>query len=115
MRAGYDKLITKDAKSAELIKPWLRGRDIRKWQAKWANLYIIFTRRGTDIEKYPAIKQHLEQFREDLEPKISSKQKKGRKPGSYKWFEIQDNIAYYAEFERAKIIYPDIAQHPKFA
>ncbi|MEN8216616.1 MAG: TaqI-like C-terminal specificity domain-containing protein [Pseudomonadota bacterium] len=107
--ATRDKLIAEDAKSAELIKPWLRGRDIRKWRVEWADLYVIFTRRGTDIEKYPAIKQHLEQFREDLEPKISSKQKKGRKPGSYKWFEIQDNIAYYAEFERAKIIYPDIA------
>lgn len=111
--ATRDKLIAEDAKSAELIKPWLRGRDIRKWRAEWADLYVIFTRRGTDIEKYPVIKQHLEQFREYLEPKISSKQKRGRKPGSYKWFEIQDNIAYYAEFEQPKIIYPMIATEMK--
>ena len=32
----------------------------------------------------------------------------GRKPGSYQWFEIQDNVAYYREFERPKIIYPEI-------
>ena len=110
-----EELIAEDAKSAELIKPWLRGRDIRKWKAEWAGLYVIFTRRGTDIERYPAIKRHLEQFREDLEPKKDSSQKRGRKPGPYQWFEIQDNIAYYAEFEQPKIYYPDIAQSSKFA
>ncbi len=105
------QLITEDAKSADLIKPWLRGRDICKWKAEWAGLYIIFTRRGTDIKKYPAIKRHLEQFQVDLEPKKSDKDKRGRKPGTYKWFEIQDNIAYYMEFENPIIIYPDIATH----
>ena len=110
-----DELIAEDPKSAELIKPWLRGRDIRKWKAEWAGLYVVFTRRGTDIEKYPAIKRHLEQFQEDLEPKKDSSQKRGRKPGTYQWFEIQDNIAYYAEFEQPKIVYSDIAQFAKFS
>ena len=109
-----EQLMAADPKSEELIKPWLRGRDIKRWQVKWAGLYVIFTRRGVDIEKYPAIKDYLEQFREDLEPKKNSKQKKGRKAGSYKWYEIQDNIAYYKEFEEPKIIYPDIAKEPKF-
>ncbi|MCP5102461.1 MAG: class I SAM-dependent DNA methyltransferase, partial [bacterium] len=105
-----EKLISEDPRSAELIKPWLRGRDIRKWRSEWAGWYVIFTRRGVDIESYPAIKRHLEQFREDLEPRKSSKDKRGRKPGSYKWYEIQDNIAYYEEFEKPKIIYADIAK-----
>ena len=113
--ATRKKLISEDPKSAELIKPWLRGRDIRKWKTEWAGLYVIFTRRGINIEKYPAIKKHLLQFKKDLEPKKSDNQKRGRKPGSYKWFEIQDNIAYYEEFEGSKIIYPDIAQAPEFA
>lgn len=71
---------------------------------------MIFTRRGVDIEKYPAIKRHLEKFREDLEPKKSESDQKGRKPGSYKWYEIQDNIAYYEEFERPKIVYNETSK-----
>jgi len=104
------RLISEDPNSGDLIKPWLRGRDIRKWKAEWAGLYVIFTRRGTDIELYPAIKKHLGQFRNDLVPKRSDKDKRGRKPGPYKWFEIQDNIAYFEEFDKPKIIYADIAK-----
>ena len=110
-----ERLIAEDLKSEELIKPWLRGRDIKKWKAEWAGLHVIFTRRGVDIERYPAIKRHLEQFRKDLEPKKSEKQKHGRKPGSYQWFEIQDNIAYYEEFEGSKIVYPNITKTNIFA
>lgn len=112
--ATRQRLIAEDPRSADLIKPWLRGRDICKWKTEWAGLYVIFTRRGTDIKKYPAIKRHLEQFRPDLEPKKSDKDEQGRKPGTYKWFDIQDNIAYFAEFEKPKIVYPDIAQSSKF-
>lgn len=112
--ATRQRLIAEDPKSAELIKPWLRGKDIRKWKAEWAGLHVIFTRRGVDIDKYPAIKHHLAQFRQDLEPKKAENDKRGRKPGPYQWFEIQDNIAYYHEFEKPKIMYPDIAQHSKF-
>ncbi len=108
------RLIKEDPKSKEIIKPWLRGRDIKKWKAEWAGLYVIFTRRGIDIDRYPAIKKHLEQFKEDLKPKIDDKQKRGRKPGSYNWFEIQDNIAYYEEFEEPKIVWGNLATEPKF-
>lgn len=108
------KLIVEDPASAELIKPWLRGRDIKKWKAEWAGLYVIFTRRGVNIEEYPAIKMYLSQFRKDLEPKKADKKKEkekhGRKPGTYKWYEIQDNIAYYKEFTKSKIIYPNITK-----
>jgi len=112
--ATRQRLIEEDPNSAEIIKPWLRGRDIRKWKANWAGLYVIFTRRGIDIDRYPAIKRYLEQFRKDLEPKTSRRQKRGRKPGPYKWFEIQDNIAYYAEFERPKIVYRHFVTVPEF-
>jgi adenine-specific DNA-methyltransferase len=108
------RLIAEDPKSAEIIKPWLRGRDINKWRAEWAGLYALFTRRGTDIEQYPAIKKHLEQFREDLEPKKKNTDKHGRKPGPYKWYEIQDNIAYFEEFEKEKILWPGITSEIVF-
>ena len=109
------RLIAEDPRSTEIIKPWLRGRDIKKWQAEWARLYVLFTRKGTNIDQYPAIKKHLEQFREELEPKKKSTDKKGRKPGPYKWFEIQDNIAYFEEFDKTKIVYQEIATYQSFA
>ena len=103
------QLIAEDARSDELIKPLLRGRHLRKWKAK-AGDYLIFTRRGIDIEHYPAIKRYLNQYRLDLEPKKSRGQKRGRKIGNYKWYEIQDNTAYYTKFEKSKIIYRRIAK-----
>jgi len=108
------RLIAEDPRSSEIIKPWLRGKDIRKWQAQWAGLYVLFTRRGTNIDQYPAVKRHLEIYRKDLEPKRSDADKNGRKPGPYKWFEIQDNIAYFEEFEKEKILWPGITSEIVF-
>jgi len=117
-RATKDKLIKQDPKSADLLKPFLEGKDLKKWHAQPRDLWIIFTRRGTDIEKYPAIKAHLEQYRLQLEPKPSdfpsNKVWNGRKTGKYQWFEIQDPIAYYEEFEKPKILWADIASENKF-
>ena len=104
------RLIAEDPNSAELIRAWLRGRDVRRYRADYADLYVVFARRGTAIERYPAIEKHLSRFRRDLEPKRQRGARHGRKPGSYQWFEIQDNIAYYREFDRPKIIYPDIGR-----
>ena len=103
------QLIAEDSKSDELIKPLLRGRNLHKWKAK-ADDYLIFTRRGIDIEHYPAIKRYLNQYKFDLEPKKNRGQKRGRKIGNYKWYEIQDNTAYHTEFEKPKIIYRRIAK-----
>ena len=101
------QLIDADEKSRELIKPVLRGGDLRKWKTENTGDYLIFTRRGVDIDQYPAIKQYLNQYRERLEPKKNREQKSGRKKGKYKWYEIQDATAYYAKFEKPKIIYPE--------
>ncbi len=106
--ATRQKLIDEDPASADLIKPWLRGRDVRRWRADWRGLYVIFTRRGTDISRYPAIERHLSRWRADLEPKVKRNDTRGRAPGSYKWFELQTNIAYHEAFDRPKIVYPDI-------
>ena len=106
--ATRERLMAEDPASADLIRPWLRGRDVRRWRADWRGLSIIFTRRGTDISLYPAIERHLSRWRADLEPKPRRGARRGRKPGSYKWFEIQDNIAYHEAFAHPKIVYPDI-------
>lgn len=107
-----DRLIAEDAKSAEVIKPFLAGRDIKRYQVPKADKYLLFTRRGIDIDAYPAVKGHLEQYRKQLEPKPKDylgTNWSGRKPGSYKWYEIQDSVDYFMEFEKVKISLPDIA------
>jgi len=104
-------LIKADKKSAEVIKPFLAGRDIKRYKQPKSGKYLIFTRRGIDIERYPAIKDHLSAYKKQLMPKPKGHvgEWKGRKPGSYKWYEIQDSVDYFKEFDKPKILLPDIA------
>ena len=95
------RLIAEDSRSGELIKPVLRGRDLKKWKTESTGDYLIFTRRGIDIERYSVIKDYLNQYRESLESRVS---------GNYEWYEIQANTAYYLDFDKPKIIYPDTAK-----
>ena len=108
------KLISQDKRSAELIKPLLGGEDIRRYRFHQTDLWIIFTRRGVDIDRYPAIREHLAQWKEDLTPKKNKSTKRGRKPGRYEWYEIQDDVAYWEAFDKPKLIFPDIAKEPRF-
>jgi hypothetical protein len=109
------KLIKRDKRSAELIKPLLGGENIRRYIFREANLWLIFTRRGVDIDRYPAIHEHLAQWKEDLAPKKNKNAKRGRKPGRYEWYEIQDDVAYWEVFDKPKLIFPDIAKGPRFS
>ena len=114
--ARREALIEEDPRSAELIKPWLRGRDIKRWRADWAGLYVIFASHGVDIDRYPAIKEHLAWWRNELEPKTTSGQRgPGRKPGSYRWYEIQDTVAYHHELSNPKIIFNRFISSATFA
>ncbi len=112
-----DRLIKEDKKSAEIIKPFLAGRDIKRYQTPKSERFLIFARRGIEIEKYPVVLKHLERFKEQLLPKpkdFKGDKWPGRKPGSYKWYELQDAVDYYEEFEKPKIIYPNILSKPEF-
>lgn len=109
--AKRQELIKADPKSAEIIKPFLRGKDVKRWKVEWAGLYLVFTRRGININKYPAIKAHLAAYKDRLMPGVEG----GRKPGPYEWYEIQDSIAYYAEFEKPKIVWGNLSTSPSFA
>ena len=120
-REQRDELIAQDPKSAEIIKPFLRGRDVKRWHAEPQDLWLIFTRRGVEIDTYPAAKAYLQAFRKQLEPKPADWNDKlqgawpGRKAGPYEWFHIQDNIAYWQEFEQPKIIVPAITDAVNYA
>ena len=114
-------LIRDDPGCADIIKPYLRGQDIKRWAPDWQGLWMIFARRGIDIEAYPSVLRHLERFRERLEPKPRDLDKAtksdwpGRKPGSYAWYEIQDSVDYWRHFEAPKIVYQEIQFHPQYA
>ena len=107
-RAKRDELVEDDPHSAEIIKRWLRGADINRWKADWAGLYIIFTGRGVDIEQYPAIKEHLNWFRGDLEKRATA--------SLHPWYELQQpQEGIHHLFAHSKIVWPDITPEARFA
>ena len=114
-RKTRDQIITEEPKCTSIIKPFLVGDDIRRYEIHFQEMYLIFARRGIDIDEFPSVKKYLEQFKEDLTPKSKVSDSIGRKPGDYEWYEIQDTTAYFPEFEKPKIIYPDIAITCRFA
>ncbi len=101
-------------RTKELIKPILRGKDIKRYRYEWADLWVIatFPSLKLDIDDYPSLKTYLSQFR----PRIDQSGEKGcRKKTSNQWFETQDTIAYHGDFEKEKIVYPCImAKEPCF-
>lgn len=116
--ATRDRLIAADPTSSGIIRPYLRGQDIDRWATDWQGKWMIFTRRGIEIGEYPAIKDYLLGFRKRLEPKPpgwTGGRWVGRKSGNYAWYEIQDSIEYWREFEKPKIIYQEIQYHPSYA
>ena len=110
-------------RTAELIRPILRGRDIKRYGYDWANLWLIatFPSRHYDIEMYPAVKAHLLSFgKERLEQtgkkyRINGEEVKARKKTSNKWFETQDSISYWEDFFKPKIVYQELTQGSAFA
>ena len=109
-------------RTAELIRPILRGRDIRRYAYEWAEQYIIatFPSRQYNIDDYPAIKEYLLSFGiERLEQTgkeyiIKGEEVKARKKTNNKWFETQDSISYWDEFSKPKIIYPNMTKFLPF-
>jgi len=114
-----DKLVSENSACSALIKPLLRGEDLRPWYQENERRWLIFTRQGIAIEEYPSVLTYLQQFREQLEPRPgnwdNSQPWLGRKPGPYKWYEIQDTVDYYEMFDKPKIFWPDIAKYPRFS
>ena len=109
-------------RTAELIRPILRGRDIKRYGYNWAGLYLIatFLSRHYDIEKYPAVKNYLLGFGiERLEQTgkshiVNGEKIKARKKTNNKWFETQDSISYWEDFSKPKIVYPNMTKYMPF-
>ena len=118
--AKREELIAQDPKSSEIIKPLLRGRDIECYYTEQGTSYLIntFPALNLDINDYPAVKNYLIEFGKDrLEQagKTLADGTKSRKKTRNKWFETQDQIAYYLEFEKEKIVWKRIGSILRFA
>ncbi len=120
--ATKDRLISADPRSAEIVKPYLRGQDIKRWTPEWKGLWMILLKSSGDHkwpwsgkpeaeaeqlfkQVYPAPYHHLK----PLEDKLRVRQDKGRY-----WWELR-SCAYYSVFEQPKIIHTDITWQPQFA
>ena len=98
-------------RTAELIRPILRGRDIKRYGYEWAELWLIGTHNGVrgkfpriDIEEYPAVKAHLDQYWD----KIAVRDDQGATPYNLR------NCAYWEDFDKPKIIYPNMTKFLPF-
>ncbi len=113
------RLIEEDANSTDLIKPYLRGRDVKRWRVEWSGLYLITFPYGfhEKLESYSAILRHLSQFEEALRMRGQcTSSRGGKQEGQHHWLELDNNPkeSYLAKFEQPKIVVPDIASSPQF-
>lgn len=108
--ATKNKLIQADPKCAEIIKPYLRGQDIKRWCPAWENLWMIFVKWDCPINNYPSVLSWLEQHRKGLELRPEVKQ------GRYPWYALSRyGSDYWQLFEQQKIIYQVIQTFPLYA
>jgi hypothetical protein len=105
-----------------IIKPILRGRDIKRYYYEWAGLWVIgtFPALHLDIDDYPAIKKYLLDHFDIKQLEQSGKKYpelgfNARKKTGNKWFETQDQIAYYPEFEKEKVVYGQFQDYAEYA
>ena len=103
-------------RTAELIRPILRGRDIKRYGYNWAGLWIIatFPSRHYNIEDFPAVKSYflsvgIERLEQTGEVHTVNGEKiKARKKTCNKWFETQDSISYWEDFYKPKIVWGNL-------
>ena len=100
-----ERIIAEDPISEDLIKPVIKGDDVRKWYIRQKKQWIILTSIGVEIKKYPGIFNYLKKWEDNL--------KKRSDQGNY-WWELRA-CSYYNLFENANIFFPDIAKESRFA
>jgi len=102
-----DRLVMQDKKSTELLKPFLKGEEIKRWRVESEGLFLINTPKGKiNIDEYPSVRDWLLPFKADLENRATKQD----------WWELQQaQLAYQSKFEGSKIVYLDIANGSPFA
>lgn len=118
-----DELVKEDPKSAEIIRPILKGREIQRYYAEWTNDFVVstFPALNIDIDKYFSVKKYLESFQPKLNQtgetfiNRAGEPEKTRKKTGNKWFETQDQIGFVDEFSKEKVIWKRIGSIMRFA
>ena len=107
-------LIEAEPEAEQLIRPFIKGRDVRRWRAAPIDRFILLVDRGTSLAKLPRLRAHLARFRDALEPRPPHHHGDwpGRKPGSYRWFELQDPVVPLAKSRAPRLFYQDIQTAP---
>ena len=108
-----ERLIKEDPKSAEVIRPILRGRDIKKYEYTFSDLWLINVHNGVkikgippvDVNDYPAIKRHLDKYF----PMLSNRTDKGDTPYNLR------NCVYMDDFSKPKLIWKRIGSKLRFS
>ena len=128
IKTGYNKafvidkttretLVASDPDSEDIIKPVLRGRDIHRYQAEWANLWLIYSHCQLNEHDYPAIHEHL------LPHKLSLSNRRGganpkTKEVPYEWWQLQVdyyNSGAYQDSTKEKLIWIELVERGRFA
>jgi hypothetical protein len=100
------QLIDRNRKAAEIIKPYLNGRDVRRYSLDFKKIYLLYTFHGVEIKKYPTVEEYLRPFKERLQQRATKQA----------WYELQQpQFNYSPYFDGPKIVFPDIAIAPRFA
>ncbi|MDX4071246.1 N-6 DNA methylase [Aliarcobacter skirrowii] len=105
--ATKNELIKKDPKSVDIIKPILRGRDIKRYEINFSNLYLIYITKDFDINLFPNIYNHMEKYFEGLT----------KKAGKNKWYELQaspSNAQDTLYNKNEKIVWGNLSIYPNF-
>ena len=111
--ATRDQLIAEHPASADILKPFLHGRDIRRWgvarpvdkSRSIGDAWLIFAYRRIEIDRYPAIRKHLEKYRSAL----------SKRAGKQKWYELPAAKSNAEQFTQTKLICPNNYDHQTFA
>jgi methylase of polypeptide subunit release factors len=113
-RATRDRLLAAEPAAEAVIRPFLKGRDLRRWRPATPDRWILLVDRTTSLDELPGVLAHLAQFRAALEPRPADWRGawRGRKPGSYRWFELQDPVGALIRGRAPRLLYQDIQTAP---
>ena len=100
-----DKFIAENPSSADILKPFLHGQDLRRWHVNKPKQWLIFTHRGIAINDYPAILKHLEKYQETL----------SKRKGKQEWYELPVSLGDTERFTQPKLVCPNTYNHQTFA
>ena len=103
------QLLADDPACAAWIRPFVKGRDLGRWHARPGERFVLLVDRGSTPPA--AITAHLAQFRPALEPRTPGAAI-GRKPGRYRWYELQDPVGALAASPAPRLLYQDIQAGP---